>query len=68
MKMSNEIDKCKFASFYCEPCGLEWITSRDYSSVHYCPDCNSDNIYASELTDYLPQMSDEEFKKLTVRD
>lgn len=41
----------EYTCYYCEPCGLEFCTTE--SHTRYCPDCKSDNIYISELTDYI---------------
>jgi Zn finger protein HypA/HybF involved in hydrogenase expression len=44
--------------YFCEPCGHEWKNKSDF--VQQCPNCQSDNIYISELTDTQPEGIKEE--------
>lgn len=41
----------EYTCYYCDMCGLEFCTAEN--CTRYCPDCKSDNIYISELTDYI---------------
>lgn len=49
--------------FCCAECGLIWVDIMSFEKIITCPECNSNNLYACDTSDYIYRNIKNELRK-----